>query len=351
MATPQRPTKEQANENRRKQQVLKQAGYNIKTDGSWGPWLEQQYRKVTAKKAPKTNQANVGVMALPAAAALLEGTGSLSLPAISAPSLAAALPVALVAGPIAAEVYNQRRGIYPRTELTPEQQQSTVYSPDATRVNRPIVISRTITQTQSRPIGEMYINPSLARSKAISMAATSDSIQTTPRDSISPKTNNWSENNWPETKRNKVQQVLDKFKKKKNTSEQPKKPLLKKVGPIAKGFIGFNALDAGRVTVQNNLNPTGDAQMFIPWLVDKVSYGLMSPEQRALKDINSVIDKISTQRNIENAIAKRDSLLKGYIENKQTTPQTTNYVDSLTNAALQADQSLLDSLDNVYRNR
>ena len=47
MATPQRPTKEQANENRRKQQVLKQAGYNIKIDGSWGHWLEQQYRKIT----------------------------------------------------------------------------------------------------------------------------------------------------------------------------------------------------------------------------------------------------------------------------------------------------------------
>ena len=180
MATPKRPTREQANENRRKQQVLKQAGYNIKIDGSWGPWSEQQYRKVTTQKAPKTNQASVGVMALPAAAALGSGAGSLTLPAISASSLAAALPVALIAGPIAAEVYNQRHGIYPRTELTPEQRQSTVYSPDATRVSRPIVVSRRAPVEMERPIGEMYINPSLARSKAISMAT--DSTTVTPRD-------------------------------------------------------------------------------------------------------------------------------------------------------------------------
>ena len=249
MATPKRPTNEQANENRRKQQVLKQAGYNIKIDGSWGPWSEQQYRKVTTQKAPKTNQASVGVMALPAAAALGSGAGSLTLPAISASSLAAALPVALIAGPIAAEVYNQRHGIYPRTELTPEQRQSTVYSPDATRVSRPIVVSRRAPVEMERPIGEMYINPSLARSKAISMAT--DSTTVTPRDTatVAPRDTatatpqnppNPTNDNEPQNKRGwrdkLADKVADKIRGKKSTDNPPNNPEQPKNGNTSGKF-------------------------------------------------------------------------------------------------------------------
>lgn len=35
--------------NKRKQQFLNQNGVNVKIDGSWGPWQEQQYRKLTTK--------------------------------------------------------------------------------------------------------------------------------------------------------------------------------------------------------------------------------------------------------------------------------------------------------------
>ena len=240
MATPKRPTKEQANENRRKQQVLKQAGYNIKIDGSWGPWLEQQYKKVITWKAPKTNQASVGVMALPAAAALGSGAGALSLPAISAPSLAAALPVALVAGPIAVEVYNKRHGIYPRIELTPEQQQSTVYSPDATRVSRPIVVSRRAPVEMERPIGEMYINPTLTRSRAISMAtdtatvAPRDTATVTPRDTVTPQ-NPPNPTNEPQNKRGwrdkLADKIADKIRGKKSADNPPSNPETKSNGP------------------------------------------------------------------------------------------------------------------------
>ena len=229
MATPQRPTKEQANENRRKQQVLKQAGYNIKIDGSWGHWLEQQYRKITTRKAPKTNQASVGVMALPAAAALGSGAGALTLPAISAPSLAAALPVALIAGPIAAEVYNQRHGIYPRTELTPEQQQNAVYSADATRVNRPIVVSRRAPVEMERPIGEMYINPTLIRSRAINMATETANDSTTvtsaPRDTAtvtSQNPPNPTNDNEPQNKRGWRDKLADRIS---NAIRGKKKPV------------------------------------------------------------------------------------------------------------------------------
>ena len=40
----------QYQENLRKQQFLKANGVNVKLDGSWGSWQEQQYRKLTTKK-------------------------------------------------------------------------------------------------------------------------------------------------------------------------------------------------------------------------------------------------------------------------------------------------------------
>lgn len=45
------------------------------------------------------------------------------------------------------------------------------FAPDATRVERPIVVSRTRVGSQSRPVGEMYLNPALTHSGAISMAS------------------------------------------------------------------------------------------------------------------------------------------------------------------------------------
>lgn len=50
MATPKRPTREQIELNKRKQQALKLAGYDIDINGSWGPWQEQQYRKISTHK-------------------------------------------------------------------------------------------------------------------------------------------------------------------------------------------------------------------------------------------------------------------------------------------------------------
>ena len=41
------PTKKQIEYNKKRQQFLNMNGYNIKVDGSWGPWQQQQYDKLT----------------------------------------------------------------------------------------------------------------------------------------------------------------------------------------------------------------------------------------------------------------------------------------------------------------
>lgn len=47
MAKPKVPTKEELERNKRKQEYLNLNGYNVKVDGSWGPWQEEQYRVIT----------------------------------------------------------------------------------------------------------------------------------------------------------------------------------------------------------------------------------------------------------------------------------------------------------------
>lgn len=44
------PTRQQIEQNKRKQEFLNQNGYNIKVDGSWGPWQQEQYNKIKSKQ-------------------------------------------------------------------------------------------------------------------------------------------------------------------------------------------------------------------------------------------------------------------------------------------------------------
>lgn len=209
MITPKRITKEQAEAIKKKQRILRQAGYNIKVNGSWGPWQEEQYRKILPREKAKkimSKQANVGVMALPVrgygaaqllrglgAAQLLEGLGSVSLPSISIPSASAltmAAPVALtLAGP-AYDVYEHITGKHPKIQpLTREERLAQVFAPDATRVSRPIVLDFP-RQVKSAPIGERYINPVLSREAtrsrhlATAAEAAKDSVATAPVDTV-----------------------------------------------------------------------------------------------------------------------------------------------------------------------
>lgn len=193
MTTPKRITKKQAEANKKKQQVLRQAGYNIKVDGSWGPWQEKQYRKVISKGGRNPNQANVGVMALPiagyGASQLLEGLGSVSLPSISASSLSMAAPATLtLAGP-AYGAYEFLTGKEHRIRVTPQKRQAQVYAPDATRVSRPIVLDFP-RQVKPGIIGERYTNPIVSRkatkSRHLATAAetANDSVATAPVDTV-----------------------------------------------------------------------------------------------------------------------------------------------------------------------
>lgn len=215
MATLKRITKEQAEVNKKKQRVLRQAGYNIKVDGSWGPWQEKQYRKVISKGGRNPNQANVGVMALPmygyGAAQLLEGLGSVSLPSISIPSASAhamAAPVALtLAGP-AYGAYETLTGKHHQIQSTPQERQAQVYAPDATRVSRPIVLDFP-RKVKSGPIGERYINPILSREAtrsrhlATAAEAASDSVATAPVDTVRTSTPSASPSQEPENNKDK----------------------------------------------------------------------------------------------------------------------------------------------------
>lgn len=130
--------------NKRRQQILRDAGYDIPVDGSWGPWQEEQYRRVSEKQNKKQNKANVGVLAIPAAgigaAELLSGLG-VSLPAISGSTVATALGPALMLGSIASTIYSGATGkLTHPSNLSEADRQSMVYAPDATRVKVPIPI-------------------------------------------------------------------------------------------------------------------------------------------------------------------------------------------------------------------
>lgn len=192
MATPKRPTK--------------------------GQTEKQQYRRVTSGNGNKTSQANAGVLALPAAgygiAQLLEGLGSMSLPSISLPSISA--PAAAMAAPVALTLAGPAYGLYEtitgqhhQVNITPQERQAMTYAPDATRVSRPIVVSRTRigSQSQSRPIGEMYINPALTRTRSVSMASEaardSTGTATAPRDSTGTVPSSAPQGNKPEDSKKK----------------------------------------------------------------------------------------------------------------------------------------------------
>lgn len=370
MATPKRPTREQANENRRKQQVLKQAGYNIKIDGSWGPWLEQQYRKVVAKKVPRTNQASVGVMALPATAALLEGAGALSLPTISGSAMAMAAPVALTLAAPALGLYDAITGKHYQASITPQERQTIMYAPDATRVNRPIVVSRRAPVEMERPIGEMYINPTLTRSRAISMAseAANDTATVTPapRDTISPPSPapqnppNPTNDNEPQNKRGwrdkLADKVANKIRGKRSTDNPPSTPETKPDGPGR--FVR-------RVIIETKGNNFGPSYQWRNWGLRAPLYlgTLRTTGDGSIgKGVGRTIGNVFNQYGEfttgfkegynQTASTKRDSSSTPQVSNQtpgkeQSDSSQSQYstLDSIRRAAQRASLSYLDSLE------
>lgn len=346
MATPKRPTKEQANENKKKQQVLRTAGYNIKVDGSWGPWQEKQYRKVTSAKGGKTSQANVGVMALPVAgygiAQLLEGLGSMSppsisLPSISAPAAAMAAPVALtLAGP-AYGLYETITGQHHQANITPQERQAMTYAPDATRVSRPIVVSRTRvgSQSQSRPIGEMYINPALTRTRSVSMASEaardSTGTATAPRDSTGTVPSSAPQGNKPEDKKPEQDPKKSPVQEIKESAKRNLDRIKRGYTKIGKGFVnttlyslGALPFIAGGMWAYNAITDDEDKEQLSPADSTRISltkqYEELQKEQEN-KRLKAKIDSINGIRQNPQQISSEDSVrnaaLKRYLDDIQ----------------------------------
>lgn len=341
MATPKRPTKEQANENKKKQQVLRTAGYNIKVDGSWGPWQEKQYRKVTSAKGGKTSQANVGVMALPVAgygiAQLLEGLGSISLPSISASAAAMAAPVALtLAGP-AYGLYETITGQHHQANITPQERSAMTYAPDATRVSRPIVVSRTRvgSKSQSRPIGEMYINPALTRTRSVSMASEATDDSATPQDSAQGATGTTQgtqpQNDQPNRKRLENDRKNSSMQEIKESAKRNLDRIKKGYTKIGKGFVntalyslGALPFIAGGMWAYNAITDDEDKEQLSPADSTRISltkqYEELQKEQEN-KRLKAKIDSINGIRQNPQQISSEDSVrnaaLKRYLDDIQ----------------------------------
>lgn len=159
MPTPRRISGEEVARNKKKQQILRQAGYNVKVDGNWGEWQDRKYKEVMAKRT-KRNNANVGVLALPAAAALGSTVGS----TISAGAVGSALASAAMAAPVALTLLGPAFGLAERirgvAHAGPRTNRPGVETVNATRVSRPIVVTTPASNVEQAMLRQ------LARKKA-----------------------------------------------------------------------------------------------------------------------------------------------------------------------------------------
>lgn len=60
-----RASQKDIDENKRKQQILKKAGYNVNIDGSWGPWQQKLWQKFSNEKLPLPGLKKSNTIALP----------------------------------------------------------------------------------------------------------------------------------------------------------------------------------------------------------------------------------------------------------------------------------------------
>lgn len=128
-------TSQQANNNKQKQMFLRSKGINIKVDGSWGPWQEQQYRRLTQSK-----QASAGALAIPLTGyGIGQTVGATGASSVSLPAAIMTAPVALtMAGPIQG-LQDMMQGTYRRTPISVQQRQEQIYSPQSTSVRRDLL--------------------------------------------------------------------------------------------------------------------------------------------------------------------------------------------------------------------
>lgn len=184
MPTPRRISGEEVARNKKKQQILRQAGYNVKVDGNWGEWQDRKYKEVMAKRT-RRNNANVGVLALPAAAALGSTVGS----TISAGAVGSALASAAMAAPVALTLLGPAFSLADRIKGTvrtmPRTNKPGVETVDATRVSRPIVVTTpasNVEQAMLRQLAKKLARKKAARTKTKTASqAASQAAPTNPQ--------------------------------------------------------------------------------------------------------------------------------------------------------------------------
>lgn len=113
MAIPRKASAKEVEENKRKQTYLRSHGYpNLPVDGSWGPWQEQQWRKVgtlpqSTTAIPKTQGSSLA--AIPALMIAGAGTGA-AAGAATGPAAPVVSPILAALGLTAAAGYGIYRG-------------------------------------------------------------------------------------------------------------------------------------------------------------------------------------------------------------------------------------------------
>ena len=303
-----------------------------------GQTEKQQYRRVTSGSGNKTSQANAGVLALPAAgygiAQLLEGLGSMSLPSISLPSISA--PAAAMAAPVALTLAGPAYGLYEtitgqhhQVNITPQERQAMTYAPDATRVSRPIVVSRTRvgSQSQSRPIGEMYINPALTRTRSVSMASEaardSTGTATAPRDSTGTVPSSAPQGNKPEDKKPKQDP-------KKSPGQEIKESAKRNLDRIKRGYTKM-----GKGLVNTTLYTLGASPLIATgiWaynaITDDENKEQLSPADSTRISLTKQYEELQKEQENKRLKAKIDSINRAGQNPQQISPE-----DSVRNAAL-----------------
>lgn len=173
MPTPRRISGEEVARNKKKQQILRQAGYNVKVDGNWGEWQDRKYKEVMAKRT-RRNNANVGVLALPAAAAL----GSTASAGATVASSAMSTPVALTLVGPAFGLAERIRGV---VHAAPRTNKPGVETVDATRVSRPIVVTTPASNVEQAMLRQ------LARKKAARTKTKTKTKAATQADPTNPQ--------------------------------------------------------------------------------------------------------------------------------------------------------------------
>ena len=239
-----------------------------------------------------------------------------------------AAPVALtLAGP-AYGLYETITGQHHQANITPQERQAMTYAPDATRVSRPIVVSRTRvgSQSQSRPIGEMYINPALTRTRSVSMASEAADDSAAPQDSAQGATGT-TQSTQPQQKPEDKKPEHD---PKKSPGQEIKESAKRNLDRIKRGYTKM-----GKGLVNTTLYTLGASPLIATgiWaynaITDDENKEQLSPADSTRISLTKQYEELQKEQENKRLKAKIDSINRAGQNPQQISPE-----DSVRNAAL-----------------